>query len=208
MAGRLLTYVDSVEDMLNDLENVMNDPWDDWFNLTHCDWKHFVDDRLLVEVKKGRIWRGIGYMVGYREETYCHWIQRKLEVYDPIANEIHLVSVESVTLHPIYKEGFKDHMLVVIKEYFKAMPEDMRSGFAMDHQRYFYKYLHICRNFITLPQSIRYPEVEARLEKQRAKKAAFKEVKFPELIKWAESKGKTGQEAIELAERVWQKKYA
>lgn len=208
MAGRLLTYVDSVEDMLNDLENVMNDPWVDWFTIQVFEWKHFIDDKLFVEVKKGRIWRGSGYAVGYYEENYYSWTQRKVKVYDPIANEVHLVSAENVTLHPIYKDEFKAHMQMIIKEHFKATPEDMWSGFGMDHQKYFKNYLHLRKNFITIPNVVRCPEIEAKLAKRQAKQEEFKKVKMPELIKWAESKGKVGQEAIDLAERVWQKNYA
>ena len=208
MAGRLLTYVDSVEDMLNDLEVVMTDPWVDWFTIACFEWKHFVDDKLLVEVKKGRIWKGTGYAVGYYEEQYSHWIQRKIKVYDTTTNEVHLVSAENVTLHPIYKEEFKAHMQMIIREYFKASPEDKRNGFGMDHQNYFKAYLHLRRNFITISSDIRCPEIEAKLAKRQAKQEEFKKVKMPELIKWAESKGKVGQEAIDLAERVWQKNYA
>jgi hypothetical protein len=50
--------------------------------------------------------------------------------------------------------------------------------------------------------------MEAKLAKRQAKQDEFKKVMMPELIKWAESKGKVGQEAIDLAEKVWQKKYA
>lgn len=208
MAGRLLTYVDSVEDMLNDLENVMNNPWADWFTMQVFEWKHFVDDNLLVEVKKGRIWRGSGYAIGYYEENYYSWTQRKVKVYDPTTNEVHLVSAENVTLHPVYKESFKAHMQMVIREYFKASPEDKWRGFGMDHQRYFKEYLHLRRNFITIPNVVRCPEIEEKLAKRQAKQDEFKKVKMPELIKWAESKGKVGQEAIDLAERVWNKRYA
>ena len=90
MAGRLLTYIDSVEDMLNDLDSVMDNPWDGWFELEPFWWKRFIDDNLLVEVKRGRIWRGSGYAVGYYEENYYSWTQRKVKVYDPTTNEIHL----------------------------------------------------------------------------------------------------------------------
>ena len=208
MAGRILTYIDSVEDMLNDLENAMNNPWVDWFTISSIEWKHFIDDMLFVEVKKGRLWKGSGYAVGYYEEQYYNWAQRKVKVYDPITNEIHLVSAANVTLHPMYQEDFKAHMQMVIREYFKAIPEDMWRGFGMDHQRYFKEYLHLRRNFITIPSGVRCPEIEEKLEKKREKTEKFRETKMPELIKWAESKGKTGQEAIELAERVWNKKYA
>ena len=208
MAGRLLTYVDSVENMLNDLENALNDPWVDWFIIPAFEWGHFVDDKLFVEVKKGRIWKGSGYAVGYYEEQYYNWVQRKVKVYDPISNEIHLVSAENVTLHPIYKEEFKVYMQMIIKEHFKAKQEDMWSGFGMDHQNYFKNYLHLRKNFITIPNNVRCPEIEAKLVKRQAKQEEFKKVKMPELIKWAESKGKVGQEAIDLAERVWQKNYA
>ena len=208
MAGRLLTYIDSVEDMLNDLDKVMNDPWIDWFTISSIEWKHFIDDKLFVEVKKGRLWKGSGYVVGYYEEQYYNWVQRKVKVYDPTTNEIHLVSAANVTLHPMYQEDFKAHMQMVIREYFKAIPEDKWRGFGMDHQRYFKEYLHLRRNFITIHRDIRCPEIEAKLEKKKEKTEKFRETKMPELIKWAESKGKTGQEAIELAERVWNKKYA
>lgn len=208
MAGRLLTYSETVNDMLNDLENAMNDPWSGWFELEVFEWKHFVDDNLFVEVKKGRIWKGSGYAVGYYEDHFYNWTQRKVKVYDPITNEIHLVSAENVTLHPMYKEDFRTHMQMIIREYFKAVPEDQRNGFGMDHQKYFKDYLHLRKNFITISSGVRCPEIEAKLAKRQAKQEEFKKVKMPELIKWAESKGKTGQEAIDLAERVWRKKYA
>lgn len=208
MAGRILDYIESVNDMLNDLDRVYENPWEGWFELDIFEWKHFIDDRLFVEVKKGRSWKGTGYVVGYYEEQYYHWITRKIKVYDPIANEMHLVPAANVTLHPIYKEEFKAHMQMVIKEYFKASPEDMWRGFGMDHQNYFRDYLHLRRNFITIPNEIRCPEMEAKLAKRQAKQEEFKKEKMPELIKWAESKGKVGQEAIELAEKVWNKRYA
>jgi hypothetical protein len=99
-------------------------------------------------------------------------------------------------------------MQMIIKEYFKANPEDMWRGFGMDHQNYFKNYLHLRKNFITIPNAVRCPEIEAKLAKRQAKQEEFKKVKMSELIKWAESKGKVGQEAIDLAERVWQKNYA
>ena len=208
MAGRLLTYIETVNDMLNDLEKVMEDPWVDWFTIQIFEWKHFIDDKLFVEVKKGRGWKGTGYAVGFYEEQYYHWISRKVKVYDPVTNEMHLVPAANVTLHPMYQEGFKAHMQMVIREYFKAIPEDKWRGFGMDHQNYFKDYLHLRRNFITIPSGVRCPEMEAKLAKRQAKQEEFKKEKMPELIKWAESKGKVGQEAAELAEKVWNKRYA
>lgn len=217
MARGILTYEGTVESTINLLDTLFINPGEGYSSLKGLlyykdeDINKMLDIRPLVTVKGGRKWNGTGYLVGYIHESYMRWGSLYAKIYDPVTNQIYKVTARYVSFHESYMNGFCNHVRYVMNNRLSLNPDAFQLGYRiLDCNREFVKYLQIIHQYrvIEIPKDAKCVEEEVKATKVAQKKAEFKTVKFPELIKWAESKGKTGQEAIDLAERVWQKNYA
>lgn len=217
MARGILTYEGTVDSTINLLDELFINPGEGYSSLKGLlyyrdeDIRQMLNIRPLVTVKGGRKWNGIGYLVGYIHETYMGWGSLYAKIYDPVTNQIYKVTAKYVSLHESYMDGFCNHVRYVMNNKLSLNPDAFQLNCrVLDCNTEFVKYLQIIHQYreIEIPEDAKCIEEEEKKEKEAQKKAEFKAIKFPELIKWAESKGKTGQEAIDLAERVWQKKYA
>ena len=217
MARGILIYQGTVDSTIEWLDELFINPGVGFSSLKGLlyyrdeDIRQMLNLRPLVTVNGGRKWNGVGYLVGYIHETYMGWGSLYGMIYDPVTNLIFKVTAKYVSFHESYMNGFCNHVRYVMNNKLSLNPD----SFQLDHRildcnTEFVKYLQIIHQYreIEIPKDAKCVEEEVKKAKEEQKKAEFKAVKFPELIKWAESKGKVGQEAIDLAEKVWQKNYA
>lgn len=206
-----MTVTEFINNEIREINDIYENPnhrhYNTWAELSTWEWKDYINDRLMVVVDKGRKWKGVGYLVALEEEVYYHHRNILALVYDPIENAMHKVTAKMVRLHPSYKENYRSYIEYILRTEYDD-EASLPKGFGIDFHMSFQVFLHRCKSFIDIPKDVRYPEEEVRLEKLAHKKEEFKLKKFPELVKWAQSKGKVGEEAIALAEKVWQKHYA
>lgn len=210
-----MTVTEFIDKALNTVTEIYENPnyedYHTWDKLSAWELKDYINDHLLVIVNRGRKWKGTGYLIGWEQECniYYRTTTNIAMVYDPVENVMHRVTAAMVSPHPSYKENYKGYIEYLLRT--KYNKESMLPrNFQIDFHESFKYFLHLCKNFTDLPKvhDLRCPEDDARIAKLEQKKAEFKRKKFPELVRWAESKGKVGEEAIALAEKVWEKRYA
>lgn len=188
---------------------------------------------LRIEVKGGRKWKGIGFLVGTFSTSY-QWgtklwrsnndygtsTTRHAKVYDPLTNRIETVTANQVKFLDLDKiiEKYKSDMIALIEA---TTVDDLVIG---NNGTSYSPYsgdsnttpININCNIVTFKEYIKtkgnnlnldnaYDVVE---EEKKVKLNAFKETKMPELIEWVKANtDKEGDEIQKLAERIFNKKY-
>ena len=189
---------------------------------------------LRVEVKRGRKWKGIGYLIDTFTTSY-QWAVKKwrsdndygvsttrhAKIYDPTTNRIETVNasyVEFLDLDSIV-EQYKKEMIAIVEA---TTVDDFSigkngtsyspySGDSNDTPMIikcdtvsFIEYLKSKGNSFNLVNA--YDVVE---EEKKAKLLAFKETKMPGIIEWVKNNTdkETEEDIMELAEHIFNKNY-
>ena len=189
---------------------------------------------LRVEVKRGRKWKGIGYLVGTFTTSY-HWgvkmwhsnndygtsTTRHAKIYDPTTNRIETVTADYVKfldLDNLIEQYKKDMIAIVeattIEDFSIGKNGTSYSPYSGDSNRTpmtikcdtvsFMEYLKSKGNNFNLVNA--YDVVE---EEKKAKLLAFKETKMPGIIEWVKNNTdkETEEDVMELAEHIFNKNY-
>lgn len=191
---------------------------------------------LRVEVKKGRKWKGFGYLIGTFSKHY-QWAvpqwksnngygmsgTRYAKIYDPVNNRIETVNcswVEFIDL-PKFIEEYKSLYLKSLNEKTEdnICINDPKTSFGCGFGDHYTTPMYIqcldMESFIdwmkrnhknTFDLSIAYDEVE---EAAKKKAEEFKASKMPGIIEWVKNNTdkKTEDEINNLAEYIFNKKY-
>lgn len=171
---------------------------------------------LRVEVNTGRKWRGTGYLIDYYTTSYQWDVKRwksdndygtsttgHAKIYDPATNRIETVISSHVKFldEEKLKAEWKEEMLQKLE---LATPENLTSGLTIDFDYIpFDKWIMGKANNIDMSTAIDTVE-----EKKKEKADVAREKKLQDLITWVETNtDKKGQAAVELAEKIFKKKY-
>ena len=189
---------------------------------------------LRVEVKRGRKWKGIGYLVGTFITSYQWGVKmwcsnndygtsttRHAKIYDPTTNRIETVTADYVKLMDLDNiiEQYKKDMIAIVEA---TTIEDFSIGkngttyspYSGDSNLTpmiikcdtisFMEYLKSKGNNLNLENA--YDVVE---EEKKAKLLAFKESKMPGIIEWVKNNTdkETDEDILALAEHIFNKKY-
>ena len=189
---------------------------------------------LRVEVKRGRKWKGIGYLVGTFTTSYQWGVKmwcsnndygtsttRHAKIYDPTTNRIETVTADYVKfldLDNIIEQYKKDMIAIVeattIEDFFIGKNDTSYSPYSGDSNLTpmiikcntisFMEYLKSKGNNLNLENA--YDVVE---EEKKAKLLAFKETKMPGIIEWVKNNTdkETDEDILALAEHIFNKKY-
>lgn len=189
---------------------------------------------LRVEVKRGRKWKGIGYLIDSFTTSY-QWAVKKwrsdndygvsttrhAKIYDPTTNRIETVNasyVEFLDLDSIV-EQYKKEMIAIVEattvdDFSIGKNGTSYSPYSGDSNRTpmtikcdtvsFMDYLKSKGNNFNLVNA--YDVVE---EEKKAKLLAFKETKMPGIIEWVKNNTdkETEEDIMELAEHIFNKNY-
>ncbi len=189
---------------------------------------------LRVEVKRGRKWKGIGYLIDSFTTSY-QWAVKKwrsdndcgvsttrhAKIYDPTTNRIETVNasyVEFLDLDSIV-EQYKKEMIAIVEattvdDFSIGKNGTSYSPYSGDSNRTpmtikcdtvsFMEYLKSKGNSFNLVNV--YDVVE---EEKKAKLLAFKETKMPGIIEWVKNNTdkETEEDIMELAEHIFNKNY-
>ena len=189
---------------------------------------------LRVEVKRGRKWKGIGYLVGTFTTSYQWGVKmwcsnndygtsttRNAKIYDPTTNRIETVTADYVKfldLDNIIEQYKKDMIAIVeattIEDFSIGKNGTSYSPYSGDSNLTpmiikcntisFMEYLKSKGNNLNLETA--YDVVE---EEKKAKLLAFKESKMPSIIEWVKNNTdkETDEDILALAEHIFNKKY-
>ena len=189
---------------------------------------------LHVEVKRGRKWKGIGYLVGTFTTSYQWGVKmwcsnndygtsttRHAKIYDPTTNRIETVTADYVKfldLDNIIEQYKKDMIAIVeattIEDFSIGKNGTTYSPYSGDSNLTpmiikcntisFMEYLKSKGNNLNLETA--YDVVE---EAKKAKLLAFKESKMPGIIEWVQKNTdkETDEAILALAEHIFNKKY-
>lgn len=189
---------------------------------------------LRVEVKCGRKWKGIGYLVGTFTTSYQWGVKmwhsnndygtsttRHAKIYDPTTNRIETVTADYVKfldLDNLIEQYKKDMIAIVeattIEDFSIGKNGTTYSPYSGDSNLTpmiikcdtisFMEYLKSKGNNLNLENA--YDEVE---EEKKAKLLAFKETKMPGIIEWVKNNTdkETDEDILALAEHIFNKKY-
>lgn len=189
---------------------------------------------LRVEVKRGRKWKGIGYLIDTFTTSY-QWAVKKwrsdndygvsttrhAKIYDPTTNRIETVNasyVEFLDLDSIV-EQYKKEMIAIVEattvdDFSIGKNGTSYSPYSGDSNNTpmtikcdtvsFIEYLKSKGNSFNLVNA--YDVVE---EEKKAKLLAFKETKMPGIIEWVKNNTdkETEEDIMELAEHIFNKNY-
>ena len=189
---------------------------------------------LRVEVKRGRKWKGIGYLVGTFTTSYQWGVKmlhsnndygtsttRHAKIYDPTTNRIETVTADYVKfldLDNLIEQYKKDMIAIVeattIEDFSIGKNGTSYSPYSGDSNLTpmiikcdtisFMEYLKSKGNNLNLENA--YDVVE---EEKKAKLLAFKETKMPGIIEWVKNNTdkETDEDILALAEHIFNKKY-
>ena len=189
---------------------------------------------LRVEVKRGRKWKGIGYLVGTFTTSYQWGVKmwhsnndygtsttRHAKIYDPTTNRIETVTADYVKfldLDNIIEQYKKDMIDIVeattVEDFSIGKNGTTYSPYSGDSNLTpmsikcntisFMEYLKLKGNNINIENA--YDAVE---EEKKAKLLAFKETKMPGIIEWVKNNTdkETDEDILALAEHIFNKKY-
>ena len=189
---------------------------------------------LRVEVKRGRKWKGIGYLVGTFKTSYQWGVKmwcsnndygtsttRHAKIYDPTTNRIETVTADYVKfldLDNIIEQYKKDMIAIVeattVEDFSIGKNGTSYSPYSGDSNLTpmiikcntisFMEYLKSKGNNLNLENV--YDVVE---EEKKAKLLAFKESKMPGIIEWVKNNTnkETDEDILALAEHIFNKKY-
>ena len=189
---------------------------------------------LRVEVKRGRKWKGIGYLVGTFTTSYQWGVKmwcsnndygtsttRHAKIYDPTTNRIETVTADYVKfldLDNIIEQYKKDMIAIVeattIEDFSIGKNGTTYSPYSGDSNLTpmiikcntisFMEYLKSKGNNLNLETA--YDVVE---EEKKSKLLAFKESKMPGIIEWVKKNTdkETDEDILALAEHIFNKKY-
>lgn len=190
---------------------------------------------LRVEVKRGRKWKGIGYLVGTFTTSYQWGVKmwrsnndygtsttRHAKIYDPTTNRIETVTADYVKFLDLDNivEQYKKDMIAIVEA---TTVDDFSigkngtsyspySGDSNDTKMTikcntvsFMEYLKMKGNKINIENAFDVVE-----EEKKAKFNAFKETKMPGIIEWVKNNTdkETEEDIMKLAEHIFNKKYA
>ena len=157
--------------------------------------------KLLVEVKRGRKWRGRGYVVDSFEVSYGWTPTTYAVVFDALANQIEEINfsycefVDSDALLEEYKECARKFYDTLTVDEFLNGKRFMRINEWL---------INRAENVVVDYSNASYPAKEARDKKH----AEFKEKKMAELMEWVKTHtDKTGDQILSLAEHIFKKRY-
>lgn len=189
---------------------------------------------LRVEVKRGRKWKGIGYLIDTFTTSY-QWAVKKwrsdndygvsttrhAKIYDPATNRIETVNASYVKFLDLDSivEQYKKEMIAIVEA---TTVDDFSIGknctsyspYSGDSNHTpmtikcdtvsFMEYLKSRGNSFNLVNA--YDVVE---EEKKAKLLAFKETKMPGIIEWVKNNTdkETEEDIMELAEHIFNKNY-
>lgn len=188
---------------------------------------------LRVEVRGGRKWKGIGFLVGTFSTSY-QWgtklwrsnndygtsTTRHAKVYDPLTNKIETVTANHVKFLDLDNiiEQYKKDMISIIEattvddlvigkngtSYSPYSGDSNTTPININCEIITFKdYIKTKGNTLNLENA--YDVVE---EEKKAKLNAFKETKMPELIEWVKTNtDKEGDEILKFAEHIFNKRY-
>ena len=189
---------------------------------------------LRVEVKRGRKWKGIGYLVGTFTTSYQWGVKmwcsnndygtsttRHAKIYDPTTNRIETVTADYVKfldLDNIIEQYKKDMIAIVeattIEDFSIGKNGTTYSPYSGDSNLTpmiikcdtisFMEYLKSKGNNLNIENA--YDVVE---EEKKSKLLAFKESKMPGIIEWVKKNTdkETDEDILALAEHIFNKKY-
>lgn len=190
---------------------------------------------LRVEVKRGRKWNGIGYLVGTFTTSYQWGVKmwrsnndygtsttRHAKIYDPTTNRIETVTADYVKFLDLDNivEQYKKEMIAIVEA---TTVDDFSigkngtsyspySGDSNDTKMTlkcdvisFMEYLKSKGNKLNLENAFDVVE-----EEKKAKFLAFKETKMSGIIEWVKNNTdkETEEDIMKLAEHIFNKKYA
>lgn len=189
---------------------------------------------LRVEVKGGRKWKGIGFLVGTFNTSY-QWgtkmwrsnndygtsTTRHAKIYDPLTNKIETVTANQVKFLDLDNiiEQYKKDMINIIESttvndlvigkngtsYSPSSGDLNTTPININCEIITFKdYIKTKGNKLNLENA--YDVIE---EEKKEKLNAFKETKMPELIEWVKTNtDKEGDEIQKLAEHIFNKRYS
>ena len=166
----------------------------------------YIDLKLLVDVSRGRKWKGRGYVIGHYSVKYGWSSTTYAIVYDPESNQINEVNFEYCDVAEIASllDGFKKYA----SEFYDSITVDeffsdyfLKKGVTRSVEGWL---AERSRKVIVDFSKASYP---ARDERDR-KRNEFRERKMPELIEWVKANtDKEGDQIIALAQHIFNKRY-
>lgn len=182
---------------------------------------------LRVEVKRGRKWKGIGYLINSEVSRYRYACPRwrtndadwgvsttiYYKIFDPITNNIETVGSGNVDFIDLEKY-VEEYVAILNDKINNATTEDVfvnaGNGFGIKEMYDMMKESalldYIENKYKNNPDLT--DAVDAKEEERRAKRNEFKKAKMEELIEWVKTNtDKEGADVIELASHIFNKRY-
>lgn len=161
-----------------------------------------------VIVSGGRKFKGECY---YLHTNVDAWGNETAVVYDEKTNTIHEVSVRYLN----FNENIEEEYISWVKDNLNAFTTDNISGYGFNKNLSFNSFIEEVKTNYSLESmsydNVNYPARDKRIEKEnayKAKQAEFKESKMKQLVEWVlTNTEKRGDDALVLAERIFNKRY-
>lgn len=161
-----------------------------------------------VNICGGRKFKGEAYYLHINVDNYGN---ESAVVYDEKTNTVHEVSARYLQ----FDESIEKEYLNWVKSNLNNFTIDNISGYGFNKDLSFSAFINEVKMNYNLKSlnldTVNYPARDKRIEKENAyiaKQKAFKEYKMKQLLEWVlNNTDKKGDDAIALAERIFNKKY-
>lgn len=170
----------------------------------------FIKYKVRVEVTGGRKWKGIGYALSSKWVSFGYHQTKYVSILDPETNLVHEISDRWVhpaedieTAIPQYREWAKAKIAAVTPD---ALRMGDRGLYVEGLMFNFYDWLEEKAKSVELDMS---KAVNPAQDERDRRKADFKTRKMADLVEWVKKNtDKQGDAILQLAEHIFQKRYA